>query len=198
MIKFFQRAAIAAALFIAPAAMGAVQVDKELPVYKPVPGISGSIKSVGSDTLNELMAGWTEEFHKFYPNVKIEMEGKGTATAPPALIEGTSQLGPMSRPMKQNELDDFKKKYGYAPTDIKVAVDALGVFVHKDCPVKSLSIDQLRQIFSVEGKKGITWGDIGVTDATFKDRQISLYGRNAASGTYGYFKEHALGKKDYK
>jgi phosphate transport system substrate-binding protein len=179
-------------------AMAQVQVDKDLPVYKPAEGISGTVKSVGSDTLNELMTGWNEEFHRFYPSVKIEVEGKGSATAPPALIEGTAQFGPMSRPMKNSEIGDFKKKYGYPPTQIKVAVDSLAVFVNKDCPIKSLTMEQLRQIFSVEGKADITWGDVGISDPEYKDKPISLYGRNAASGTYAYFKEHALGKKDFK
>jgi phosphate transport system substrate-binding protein len=198
MIGSFKRIAFAVVMVAASAAMAQVQVDKDLPQYKAVEGISGTVKSVGSDTLNELMTGWAEDFHKFYPGVKIEIEGKGSNTAPPALIEGTSQFGPMSREMKGSEVDDFKKKYGYPPTQIKVAVDSLGVFVNKDCPIKSLTIEQLRQIFSVEGKHDMTWGEIGVTDPAFKDKVISLYGRNSASGTYGYFKDHALGKKDYK
>lgn len=175
-----------------------VPVDKDLPKYEKVSGVSGSIKSVGSDTLNNLMTLWAEEFKKSYPNVNIEIEGKGSSTAPPALIEGTAQLGPMSRPMKGSEIDAFVGKYGYEPTAVRTAVDALAVFVHKDNPIKSLTIDQVRQIFSVEGKDNITWGDVGVTDAQFKDKPISLYGRNSASGTYGYFKEHGLGNADFK
>lgn len=186
-----------AALALTPAAFGqAVQVDRELPAYKPASGISGSIKSVGSDTLNNLMTLWAEEFAKHYPNVKLEIEGKGSATAPPALIQGTSQLGPMSRPMKASEIDDFKAKFGYPPIPVRTAVDALAVFVHKDNPIQSLTMDQVRAIFSVEGKD-MTWGDVGVT-GEWATRPISLYGRNSASGTYGFFKEHALGKKDYK
>lgn len=178
-------------------AMAQVQVDKDLPPYKTVEGVSGTIKSVGSDTLNELMTGWAEDFHKLYPNVKIEIEGKGSGTAPPALIEGTAQFGPMSRAMKDSEVDAFKAKYGYPPVQIKVAVDSLAVFVNKDNPIKSLSFDQLRRIYSVEGKEQ-TWGDVGLTDPEWKDKPISLYGRNSASGTYGFFKDHALSKKDYK
>ena len=198
MLTFLRWTTLAVVLSFAHVVLAQVQVDKELPEYKPTEGVSGTVKSVGSDTLNELMTGWNEEFHGIYPNVKIEVEGKGSATAPPALIEGTSQFGPMSRPMKGSEIDDFKKKYGYPPTQIKVAVDALAVFVHKDCPIKSLTMDQVRQIFSVDGKADMTWGDIGVSDPDYKDKAISLYGRNSASGTYGFFKEHALGKKDYK
>jgi len=198
MLKFIRWATLVVVCGLAPVALAQVQVDKELPEYKPTEGVSGTVKSVGSDTLNELMTGWNEEFHRLYPSVKIEVEGKGSATAPPALIEGTSQFGPMSRPMKGSEIDDFKKKYGYPPTQIKVAVDSLAVFVHKDCPIKSLTMEQVRPIFSVEGKADITWGDVGVADPDYKDKPISLYGRNSASGTYAYFKEHALGKKDYK
>lgn len=187
-----------ASLLFANPVFAQVQVDENLPEYKKISGVSGSVKSVGSDTLNNLMTLWAEEFKKSYPNVNIEIEGKGSSTAPPALIEGTAQLGPMSRAMKSSEIDAFSNKYGYEPTPIRTAVDALAVFVHKDNPVKSLSMDQVRQIFSVEGKDGITWGDVGVTDAEFRDKPISLYGRNSASGTYGFFKEQALGDSDYK
>ncbi len=197
MMTLIKRTTAAAMLLVAPAAMAQVQVDKDLPSYQSTDGISGGVKSVGSDTLNNLMTFWAEEFKKAYPNVGIEIEGKGSSTAPPALIEGTAQLGPMSRDMKGSEIDAFKARYGYPPTPMRAAVDALAVFVHKDNPVKELSLDQLRLIFSVEGGE-MTWGDVGVEDAAFKDKPISLYGRNSASGTYGFFKEQALGKKDYK
>jgi phosphate transport system substrate-binding protein len=163
MLTRFNRGIFLLTIAVAPAlAMAAVDVDKNLPHYTPVSGISGTIKSVGSDTLNNLMTLWSEDFKKAYPNVNTEVEGKGSATAPPALVQGTSQLGPMSRQMKGSEFDEFKKKYGYAPTPVKVAVDALGVFVNKDNPIESLSIDQLRQIFSIDGKE-MTWGDLGLS-----------------------------------
>jgi len=173
-----------------------VKVDPALPDYKPASGISGNVKSEGSDTLNNLMTLWAEGFKKAYPNVGIEIQGKGSSTAPPALIEGTAQFGPMSREMKSSEIDQFKAKYGYAPTPIRTAVDALAVFVHKDNPIKELSLDQVRKIFSVEGKD-MKWGDLGL-GGEWADKPISLYGRNSASGTYGFFKEVALGKKDFK
>lgn len=192
-------AAVAAALLAAPAAaaFGQVKVDENLPAYKPTAGVSGNLKSVGSDTLNNLMTLWAEQFGKSYPNVSIEIEGKGSSTAPPALIEGTSQLGPMSREMKAEEVDEFKGKYGYEPTPIRTSVDALAVFVHKDNPIESLTFDDLRKIFSVEGPARLTWGDLGLK-GEWADKPVSLYGRNSASGTYGFFKETALGKKDYK
>ena len=175
-------------------------LDPDLPDYKQVSGISGSINSVGSDTLNNLMTLWAEGFKKYYPNVTIAVEGKGTSTAPPALILGTAQLGPMSRPMKAEEIDAFEKKFSYKPMEVKVAIDALAVFAHKDNPLKGISLKQVDGIFSGTRKLGgsdITeWGQLGL-DA-WKGRAISLYGRNSASGTYGFFQEHALGKGDYK
>ena len=172
-------------------------LDPALPVYAPAQGVSGNIKSVGSDTMNNLMTLWGEEFKKFYPNVKIEIEGKGSSTAPPALTENQAQFGPMSREMKNSEIDAFEKAHGYKPTAVRAAVDALAVFVHKDNPIESLSFEQLRQMFSVDGPANLTWGDLGLK-GEWADKPVSLYGRNSSSGTYGYFKEHALGKKDYK
>ncbi|MGE3316413.1 MAG: PstS family phosphate ABC transporter substrate-binding protein [Planctomycetaceae bacterium] len=177
-------------------------IDPKLPVYKKVPGVSGSIKSVGSDTMNNLMALWAEGFKKFYPDVKIEIEGKGSATAPPALIEGTATFGPMSREMKADEIDAFEKKYGYKPTMLPTCVDMLAVYVNKDNPIKGLSLQEIDAIFSKTRKLGApgdvtTWDQIGMT-GEFQNAPLSMYGRNAASGTYAYFKEHALGKGDFK
>jgi phosphate transport system substrate-binding protein len=178
----------------------ALEVDARLQSYKPVDGVSGNLNSVGSDTLNNLMTFWAEAFQHQYPNVKIQIEGKGSTTAPPALIEGTAQLGPMSREMKPTEIDAFEKKFGYKPTAFKVCIDALAVFVHKDNPITGLSLEQIDGIFSSTYKRGgkniETWDAAGV--AAWAGKPISLYGRNSASGTYGYFKEHSLAKGDYK
>jgi phosphate transport system substrate-binding protein len=180
----------------------AIKVDPKVTSYKKVSGVSGNLNSIGSDTLNNLMAYWVEGFNQKYPNVKIQVEGKGSTTAPPALIEGTSQLGPMSREMKSEEADKFEKKYGYKPTKVAVAIDTLAVFVHKDNPIKSLTMQQVDAVFSKTRKGGHatdikTWGELGLTGPN-ASKPISLYGRNSASGTYGYFKEHALFKGDYK
>jgi phosphate transport system substrate-binding protein len=179
-----------------------VSVDAALPSYKQVSGISGNLSSVGSDSMNNLMALWGEQFNKFYPNVKVQIEGKGSATAPAALIAGTAQLGPMSRPMKATEIDQFEKKFGYKPTEVRTSVDALAVFVNKDNPIKSLSLVQVDSIFSKSrragGKQDIkTWGQLGLT-GDWSAKPISMYGRNSASGTYGFFKEHALKNGDFK
>jgi phosphate transport system substrate-binding protein len=194
--------AVAGFIFIlAGLATAQVEVDPQLSSYDRVEGVSGNLNSIGSDTLNNLMTLWAESFRANYPNVNIQIEGKGSSTAPPALIEGTAQLGPMSRPMKSSEIDSFEKKYGYKPTPIQVAIDALAVFVHKDNPIKALSLTQIDSIFSSTykrgGKEAKMWGDLGLSDA-WASRPISLYGRNSASGTYGMFKEIALEKGDYK
>lgn len=178
-----------------------VEVDSKIKPYAKAAGVTGNLNSIGSDTLNNLMALWAESFKANYPNVNIQVEGKGSGTAPPALTEGTAQLGPMSREMKATEIDGFEKKYGYKPTEIKVAIDSLAVFVHKDNPIKGLTLPQVDSIFSSTfkaGGKDITkWGEVGLT-GPWASKPISLYGRNSASGTYGYFKEHALAKGDYK
>ncbi len=203
MVQFMKTAVLVVVIAVVSVSpVMALDVDPNIPDYEKVSGVSGSIKAIGSDTLNNLMALWSEGFKKLYPSVKIEIEGKGSSTAPPALIEGTAQFGPMSRAMKDKELDGFEKKFGYKPTQLKVAVDALAVFVNKDNPIESLSLTQLDAIFSKNRNGGYpedlaTWGDLGVT-GEWADKPISLYGRNSASGTYGYFKKVALFKGDYK
>jgi len=179
------------------------EIDPALKPYAKVSGeVAGSLKCVGSDTMNNLVALWAEGFKKSYPSVQEGIEGKGSASAPPALTEGTSTFGPMSRDWKPSEIYTFKEKHGYAPTVVPVAIDMLAVFVHKDNPLKSLSLQEVDAIFSKNrtggGKNEIrTWGDLGL-EGEWKDKPISLYGRNATSGTYGYFKEHALFKGDFK
>lgn len=180
----------------------AAQVDPNLPRYTSVSGISGNLKSIGSDTLNNLMTLWAEGFSAIYPNVKLEIEGKGSSTAPPALIGGTAQFGPMSRPMNQKEIDAFQQKFGYKPSAIRGAVDALAVYVHKDNPIQCLTLQQVDAIYSKTRRGGAsaeinTWGQVGLT-GEWANRPISLYGRNSASGTYGYFKEVALFNGDYR
>ena len=190
------------ALAIGSASAQVVKVDPSIPAYSRNSGVSGNINSVGSDTMNNLMALWGETFQKLYPNVKIQIEGKGSTTAPPALIAGTSQFGPMSRAMKPTEIDQFEQKYGYKPTQIRTSYDALAVWVNKDNPIEKLTLAQVDALFSKARKRGNksdlkTWGQLGLT-GDWANRPISLYGRNSASGTYGFFKEHAMLNGDYK
>ena len=200
--KSLQLGAAVALLASLPLTAQAQAVDPKLPDYKPVSGVSGNLKSIGSDSLNNLMTLWAEGFRGRYPNVQNEIEGKGSGTAPPALIAGTAQFGPMSRPMKGAEMDEFAKKYGFKPYGVRTSVDALAVFVHKDNPIQCLSLNQVDAIFSKtrrgsEAKEIRTWGEAGLT-GEWADKPISLYGRNSASGTYGYFKEVGLFNGDYK
>jgi phosphate transport system substrate-binding protein len=180
----------------------AVQVDPALPSYQKAAGVSGNFTSVGSDTLNNLMTLWAETFKRVYPNVNIQIQGAGSSTAPPALIEGAANFGPMSRVMNAKEIEAFEKKHGYKPTAVPVAIDALAVYVNKDNPLKCLSIPQVDAIFSATRKCGeasdITkWGQVGMT-GDWANRDIALYSRNSVSGTYGFFKEVALCRGDFK
>jgi phosphate transport system substrate-binding protein len=192
-----------AAAATTPAPEGSsLSLDPGLPSYQPTGGISGSLSSVGSDTLNNLMTLWAEGFQRAYPNVRVQIEGKGSSTAPPALISGTAQLGPMSRAMKSSEVEEFERRYGYQPTQVRVAVDALAVYVHRDNPLAELSLPAVDAIFSKTRVCGAarpidTWGDAG-SSGDWTARPISLYGRNSASGTYGFFKDHALCGGDYR
>lgn len=189
-------------LACASLALAGLVVDPGLPAFKAAGKVSGNIKSIGSDTMNNMMALWSEGFRGFYPEVKVEVEGKGSSTAPPALIAGTSNFGPMSRQMKSKEIDAFELQFGYKPLQLRTGIDMLAIYVHKDNPIKGLTLQQVDAIFSKTrqggyGKDIVTWGDLGLT-GEWKDKPISLYGRNSASGTYGYFKEQALFKGDFK
>ncbi|WP_070884708.1 phosphate ABC transporter substrate-binding protein PstS family protein [Pseudomonas sp. D1-3] len=177
-------------------------VDPALPTYEKTSGVSGNLSSVGSDSLANLMTLWAESYKQSYPNVNIQIQAAGSSTAPPALTEGTANLGPMSRPMKDSEIQAFEQKFGYKPTAVPVAIDALAVFVHKDNPIKQLTMQQVDAIFSStrlcgEAKDVKTWGELGLS-GEWAAKPIQLFGRNSVSGTYGYFKEEALCKGDFK
>ena len=152
--KLLRGATVIASILSAPVSLADSKVDPALPDYQKASGVSGNLSSVGSDTLANLMTLWAEDFKRFYPNVNIQIQAAGSSTAPPALTEGTSNIGPMSRKMKDKELEAFESKYGYKPTAIPVAIDALAVYVHKDNPIKGLSIEQVDAIFSSTRKCG--------------------------------------------
>jgi phosphate transport system substrate-binding protein len=202
-MKFKQSLASSlAAIGLCASGLVAAQVDENLPNYERVSGISGNLSSVGSDTLNNLMTLWAEEFAGFYPNVNIQIQGAGTSTAPPALIEGTSNFGPMSRPMRDSEQRAFEERFGYAPTEVPVAIDMVAVYVNSDNPIEGMSIEQVDAVFSATRACGYssdirTWGDLGMSGG-WAGRDITIYGRNAVSGTYGYFREVALCGGDFK
>ncbi len=191
----------ASTLFTSVVSAGA-KLDEGLADYQRASGVSGNLSSVGSDTLANLMTLWAEEFKREYPNVNIQIQAAGSSTAPPALTESTAALGPMSRKMKSKEIAAFEKRFGYKPMAIPVAIDALAVYVHKDNPIKGMTIADVDAIFSSTRKCGSKqnvnkWGDLGLT-GTWANRKIQIYGRNSVSGTYGYFKKKALCKGDFK
>ena len=202
--RFWVAALVTAALVLAVRrpASAQVKVDPKLPVYKAAPGVSGNLKSVGSDSMVKLVTFWNNGFQKFYPGVVTELEGKGSSTAPAALIAGTATFGPMSRKMKADEIGRFQAKFGYKPVELATSIDMLAIFVNKDNPLKGLTLPQVDAIFSPTRRLGhakdiVNWGDVGL-GGIFANKTISKYGRNSASGTYGYFKEHALGGGDFK
>jgi phosphate transport system substrate-binding protein len=181
----------------------AVQIDPKLPAYEKSSGeVSGDIKSVGSDTMAALAQLWAEAFKRNYPDVRIEIESKGSSNAPLALVAGTANFGPMSREWDASEIDEFEKKFGYKPTSLRAALDVLAVYVNKDCPLDRLTLQQVDAIFSITRKGGASkditkWGDLGLT-GEWANKPISLYGRNATSGTYRYFKDNAMFRGDFK
>ena len=192
---------VVAALGMSVAPVSA-EVDPNLPSYERVSGISGNLSSVGSDTLNNLMTLWAEEFAGQYPNVNIQIQGAGSSTAPPALIEGTANFGPMSRAMRDSEQREFEEKYGYPATEVPVAIDMVAVYVNKDNPIEGLTMEQVDAIFSATRACGAAqdinnWGGAGMP-GDWANRDITIYGRNAVSGTYGFFKEIALCGGDFK
>lgn len=202
--KLFSVASVVAltAIGFTANASAKADVDPKIPTYEKTTGISGNLNSVGSDTLANLMTLWAEEFERVYPNVNVQIQAAGSSTAPPALTEGTSNFGPMSRKMKDKEKEAFEKKFGYKPTAVPVAIDALAVYVHKDNPIEGMSIAQVDSIFSSTrkcgGAKDLTrWGDLGLSGA-WSNRDYQTFGRNSVSGTYGYFKKKALCKGDFK
>jgi phosphate transport system substrate-binding protein len=201
-MKMFAAVSMAATAVVSSVALAEDTVDAALPNYTKVSGISGNLSSVGSDSMANVMTYWAEEYKKLYPSVAIQIQAAGSSTAPPALAEGTASFGPMSRPMKDAEIEAFEKKFGYKPTAVPVAIDALAVFVNKDNPITGLTMQQVDNIFSSTrtcgGSKDVSnWGQLGLTGA-WATRDMQMFGRNSVSGTYGYFKEHALCKGDFK
>lgn len=177
-------------------------LDTPLQPYKKIPGVSGNLLSVGSDTLAGMTTLWVEDFKALYPNINAQVQASGSSTAPPALTEQTAQFGPMSRPMRLREVEAFERTHGYKPTALRVAIDAIGIFVHQDNPVQGLNFPQLDAIFSATLRCGAedfvsTWAQLGI-DAEWAKRNFQLFGRNSVSGTYGYFKKHALCGGDFK
>jgi phosphate transport system substrate-binding protein len=178
-----------------------IAVDPKLPDYKPKSGVAGKIDTVGSDTMNNLAQLWTEEFKRFYPSVSSAIDAKGSSNAIPALVNGSATFGPMSRDAKKSEIQAFNEKFGYDPVLLPTSIDMVAVYVNRNNPLEGLSFPEIDAIFSSTRKGGAraqakTWGQLGAT-GELKDKKYECYGRNAASGTYGFFKEKVLKDGDF-
>ena len=189
--------AVLLAVLTVPAVANGPQLDPELPVYEPRAQVAGDLRVMGSDTMGNLVGLWVQELNRHHPGVRVQVEAKGSSTAPPALLENQAQFGAMSRAMDPSEVDRFVEEFGYEPTRLRVAIDCVAVFVNKDCPLDEIGLDQIKALFSVSGGD-LTWGDLGVKDPAWAGRSVELYGRNSASGTYKFFKKIAMEGEDFK
>ncbi|SLM64070.1 MULTISPECIES: PstS family phosphate ABC transporter substrate-binding protein [Dickeya] len=170
-------------------------------IAAPPSMLAGNLSSAGSDTLANLMTFWAADFTQHYPGVNVQIQAAGSSSAPTALAAGAAQLGPMSRAMKSSEIELFEQHYGYPPTAVPVALDALVVLVNQDNPLPGLTLRQLDAIFSVTRRCGASkavqrWQELGLS-GVWQQRSLLRYGRNSASGTYGFFKQQVLCGGDF-
>jgi phosphate transport system substrate-binding protein len=206
-IAFFSQASLAQQLSTGEAQTAESVETKtafvyNVPSYTRTPGVAGKISSVGSDTLANLMTFWSQEFKTLYPQVGFQIQASGSSTAPPALIEGTATIGPMSRELKPSEIRDFTRMHGYPPTVLKVAMDAIAIFVDRRNPISGMTLQQVDAVFSQTQYCGSDtrieqWSQLGVDEVGYRS-PIRTYGRNSVSGTYGLFKIMALCDGDFK
>jgi len=168
--------------------------DEFLP-YESVAGLSGNIISIGESTTTNLVARIATEFRRMYPDVAIQVTSSPMSIGPAALLDGRADLVPMSRPLNPEDIQNFTKKYGYPPTEIKVAADALAIYVEKGNPVTGLTLGQLDGIFSRTQRRGDssieTWGQAGLTEE-WADRRITLYGYGPEDGAHQAFQQQVL------
>jgi len=187
-----------------PTATGSIEVDPALPTYEPDATLDLRLRSMGSDTMDRLIRLWGAGFKKHHPGLVCFHQGRGSGTAVPALTEGISHMGPMSRPMTEAESRRFQAEFGYPPTQLAVGLDALAVFVHPDNPIARTGMDlrELDAVLSASRVRGYpndanVWGDLGLT-GVYRSAPITVYGRNSASGTYGLFQKRVLLGGEFK
>jgi phosphate transport system substrate-binding protein len=176
-------------------------VDARLADYRRVDKLDGKIRSVGSSTLSNLINRWSEAFKLLYPTVEVDITGGGSSIAVAALLENRADLAPMSRPMNAKELSDFQAKFGYPPTRITVALDAIAIYVNKSNPLEALTLTQLDSVFSASHKRGgesiKTWGQLGLS-GEWADLDIQAKGPAKTHGMYTIFKEMVMGNGEYR
>jgi phosphate transport system substrate-binding protein len=191
------------ACFALPASAEVIRADDNLPDYKreTLPAQAQVIRATGSTTLSPLLHRWGEDFRRIYPQVQINVAGGGSSAGFTALLEGAADLAAMSRPANARELEIFTKKFGYPPAQIAVGIDAIAIYVHKDNPVKSISMKQLDALFSADSKRGgaaiRTWGELGAT-GEWVDKTITLRGPARTHGMYALFREAVLEGSEYR
>jgi phosphate transport system substrate-binding protein len=168
---------------------------RKLPAYVTEEPQSGTIRSVGSSTVSGILNRLEPGFQVFHPNASITIRAGGSGTAAPALTDGSADLAPMSRPMNPKERDAFVQKFGYQPTEIDIAIDAVAVYVNVSNPTERLTLRQVDAIFSSTrdrgGDQALVWSDVGVT-GELQQRTVRKYGLHEINGAYGLFKDLAL------
>lgn len=155
----------------------------------PASALAGNVTVKGSDTMVILGQRWAEEFMKKKPDIQIQVTGGGSGTGISALINGTTDICQSSRDIKAAEKEKLRERYATTGVEIPVAKDGLSVYVHASNPIDSLTMDQLKQIYT---GKITNWKDVGGADA-----KIVIYTRENSSGTYVFFKEHVMGGADF-
>jgi phosphate transport system substrate-binding protein len=155
------------------------------------------IQDKGSDTMVNVAQVWAEEYAKVAPGVEVEVSGGGSGVGVAALVKGAVDIANASRDIKPTEIDQAKKNTGNEPKEFTVGYDALAVYVHKDNPLSEVTFQQLADIYA-EGGTATRWSDLGVKIPGAADDTIVRVSRQSSSGTYEFFREHALGNKDYK
>jgi len=155
------------------------------------------IQNKGSDTMVNVAQVWAEEYRKVAPDVEVEVSGGGSGVGIAALLKGAVDIANASRDIKPSESEQAAKNTGKQPLGFTVGFDALAVYVHKDNPLTEVTLEQLSDLYS-EGGKTTRWSELGVQIPGVKDDTIVRVSRQSSSGTYEFFREHALGNKDFR
>jgi phosphate transport system substrate-binding protein len=155
------------------------------------------IQNKGSDTMVNVAQVWAEEYRKVAPEVEVEVSGGGSGVGLAALIRGTVDIANASRDIKPSEAEQAVKNTGKSPLEFTVGYDALAVYVHKDNPLSEVALEELADIYA-EGGRTTRWSEIGVKIPGAADQTIVRVSRQSSSGTYEFFREHALGNRDFR
>lgn len=183
----------------------------DLPRYAPEQLLKGRLHSVGADSMDVMTFGWIRMLRRAHPNLEITMEARSSLTAAPALTNGLADVAPIAREFLPSELAMFRQKFGYDPLLIRVASGsyatnnrshALAVYVHRENPLRELTLAQLDAIFSSSRKRGHpteikVWGDIGLT-GDWAYRPISIYSMRRPNGIVNFFQQRVLLEGDFK